>query len=395
VNTRTTPLQEHEKKLFVGRQKELSHVLGLIESGLNCAVSGSPGTGKTTFLNRLDSEIKKKYAVVRLSMPVADTAYFYKKILYALTDLIPEEHTEIKEKLAYTQEVETLIRFLFKGETHSSLEEEQMLSLLGTLLKRQELWRHQLFSIEEMRRASVKLIKAVGKKVVFLVDDLDKALGEDSPRGSVPQRLLAFFLENHEVLNSGKSVWIFSLSKDFYDDMQGFIQAEVKSGLLAIVNDIIPLPVFTENEFRELLFSRMDGIPQTFFTEDALRLFFGLAKGNPRILMFLLTQMLHAFPEKKDIVLTAADILDLLKDSLSLDEKSTAIMQRASEDSYVMAGDNRLKEATGLDTVSLALRMSDLASKKLLVVDYIDKQKIFRLPFIHGEAVSEGGKHDS
>ncbi|MBN2727511.1 ATP-binding protein [Candidatus Mcinerneyibacteriota bacterium] len=394
MNTRTTPLQEHEMALFVGRRKEKGHILTLIENGLNCAVSGNPGVGKTTFLNAISHEMKAKYPVVRISMPVVDTAYFYKKILYGLTELIPGGEEEIREKLAYTQEVETLIRFLFKGETLSSLEEEQMLSLLGTLLKRQELWRHRLFSLEEMRKASVKLIEALGKKVVFLVDDLDKALGDDVPKGTVPERLLAFFLENYEVLNAGKGVWAFSLSREFYEDMQGLLNAETKKSLLAMVNDIIPLPAFTEEEFRELLYSRLDGRPEEMFAEDALRLLFGLAKGNPRTLMFLLTRSLRAALDQESGRISAGEILSLMSDALALDEKSLAILRRASEDPYVIAGDNRLKEATALDTVSLSMRMADLASKRLLVPDYIDKQKVYRLPYIHGGSITEGGKRE-
>lgn len=394
MNTRTTPLQEHEMSLFVGRQKETGHILTLIENGLNCAVSGNPGIGKTTFLNAISHKIKEKYPVVRISMPVVDTAYFYKRILYSLTELIPKGEDDIREKLAYTQEVETLIRFLFKGETLSSLEEEQMLSLLGTLLKRQKLWRHRLFSLEEMRRASVRLIEALEKKAVFLVDDLDKALGEDIPKGAVPERLLAFFLENYEILNAGKSVWVFSLSRGFYDDMQGFLNAETKKSLLAMVNDIIPLPAFTGEEFRKLLYSRLDDRPEDFFREDALRLLFGLAKGNPRTLMFLLTRSLRMILNEKKQKISAGEILDLMSDTLSLDEKSLVILRQASEDSYVIAGDNRLKEAAGLDTVSLSMRMADLSSKKLLVPDYIDKQKVYRLPYIHGEGVTEGGKRE-
>ena len=395
MNTRTTPLQEHEMALFVGRQKETGHVLTLVESGLNCAVSGNPGIGKTTFLNALSHALKETYPVIRISMPVVDTAYFYKKILYGLTELIPGGEEEIKDKLAYTQEVETLIRFLFKGETLSSLEEEQMLSLLGTLLKRQELWRRRLFSMEEMRRASVKLINALGKKAVFLVDDLDKALGDDTPRGAVPERLLAFFLENYDVLNAGKSVWVFSLSHEFYDDMQGLLNAETKKSLLAMVNDIIPLPAFTEEEFKKLLFSRLDGQPRDHFSEDALRLLFGLARGNPRTLMFLLTRSLRMASDERKEAVTAGEVLDLLSDALSLDEKSLAILRQASEDPYVIAGDNRLKEATALDTVSLSMRMADLASKKFLVPDYIDKQKVYRLPYIHGGSITEGGKRET
>lgn len=394
MNTRTTPLQEHEMALFVGRRKEKGHILTLIENGLNCAVSGNPGAGKTTFLNAIAHEMKAKYPVVRISMPVVDTAYFYKKILYGLTELIPGGEEEIREKLAYTQEVETLIRFLFKGETLSSLEEEQMLSLLGTLLKRQELWRHRLFSLEEMRKASVKLIEALGKKVVFLVDDLDKALGDDVPKGTVPERLLAFFLENYEVLNAGKGVWAFSLSREFYEDMQGLLNAETKKSLLAMVNDIIPLPAFTEEEFRELLYSRLDGRPEEMFAEDALRLLFGLAKGNPRTLMFLLTRSLRAALDQESGRISAGEILSLMSDALALDEKSLAILRQASEDPYVIAGDNRLKEATALDTVSLSMRMADLASKRLLVPDYIDKQKVYRLPYIHGGSITEGGKRE-
>ena len=395
MNTRTTPLQEHEMALFVGRQKETGHVLTLVENGLNCAVSGNPGIGKTTFLNALSHALKETYPVIRISMPVVDTAYFYKKILYGLTELIPGGEEEIKDKLAYTQEVETLIRFLFKGETLSSLEEEQMLSLLGTLLKRQELWRRRLFSMEEMRRASVKLINALGKKAVFLVDDLDKALGDDTPRGAVPERLLAFFLENYDVLNAGKSVWVFSLSHEFYDDMQGLLNAETKKSLLAMVNDIIPLPAFTEDEFKKLLFSRLDGQPRDHFSEDALRLLFGLARGNPRTLMFLLTRSLRMASDERKEAVTAGEVLDLLSDALSLDEKSLAILRQASEDPYVIAGDNRLKEATALDTVSLSMRMADLASKKFLVPDYIDKQKVYRLPYIHGGSITEGGKRET
>ena len=395
MNTRTTPLQEHEMALFVGRQKETGHVLTLVENGLNCAVSGNPGIGKTTFLNALSHTLKETYPVIRISMPVVDTAYFYKKILYGLTELLPGGEEEIKDKLAYTQEVETLIRFLFKGETLSSLEEEQMLSLLGTLLKRQELWRRRLFSMEEMRRASVKLINALGKKAVFLVDDLDKALGDDTPRGAVPERLLAFFLENYDVLNAGKSVWVFSLSHEFYDDMQGLLNAETKKSLLAMVNDIIPLPAFTEEEFKKLLFSRLDGQPRDHFSEDALRLLFGLARGNPRTLMFLLTRSLRMASDERKEAVTAGEVLDLLSDALSLDEKSLAILRQASEDPYVIAGDNRLKEATALDTVSLSMRMADLASKKFLVPDYIDKQKVYRLPYIHGGSITEGGKRET
>ena len=381
--------------LFVGRQKETGHVLTLVENGLNCAISGNPGIGKTTFLNALSHTLKETYPVIRISMPVVDTAYFYKKILYSLTELIPGGEEEIKDKLAYTQEVETLIRFLFKGETLSSLEEEQMLSLLGTLLKRQELWRRRLFSMEEMRRASVKLINALGKKAVFLVDDLDKALGDDTPRGAVPERLLAFFLENYDVLNAGKSVWVFSLSHEFYDDMQGLLNAETKKSLLAMVNDIIPLPAFTEDEFKKLLFSRLDGQPRDHFSEDALRLLFGLARGNPRTLMFLLTRSLRMASDERKEAVTAGEVLDLLSDALSLDEKSLAILRQASEDPYVIAGDNRLKEATALDTVSLSMRMADLASKKFLVPDYIDKQKVYRLPYIHGGSITEGGKRET
>jgi hypothetical protein len=130
------------------------------------------------------------------------------------------------------------------------------------------------------------------------------------------------------------------------------------------------------------------------FAEDALRLLFGLAKGNPRTLMFLLTRSLRAALDEESERISAGEILSLMSDALALDEKSLAILRQASEDPYVIAGDNRLKEATALDTVSLSMRMGDLASKRLLVPDYIDKQKVYRLPFIHGGSITEGGKRE-
>ncbi len=387
-HAKTLPLRGDEREMFVGRTEELSYVKEMLESGLNCAISGHPGIGKTTFLNILESELMPTYTVIRLSIPSTDPETFYKKLLFALTtcfaDTIPPS---IREKLLYTQEMMTLSRGLLYGETLGEKEERKILSFMREVIKNPDEHQARLYTLEELRAACIDIISSIQKKLIIIIDDMDKVFARSvhEPRDQV-ERLYLFLTELGDVIHIPKSVWLFSLHGDIYEQLEKYVLMQNDSILLSFINDIIPLKPFTPEESKKICDNRTGVDVFSYFTHAAFRLMLAVSKGNPRLLLYTAAKALKYAGQD---TVTTDSLLAALRANLPMDIRDLMILKCAAEKPFIIAGDPELRETVGLDTISISQRLSELTNKRLLINDYDDSQKVYRLVYVHDAFTEE------
>ncbi len=381
MKTYTTPLGPDEKELFVGRTRELEITERLLLKGLNCGIASSPGMGKSSFVNRVSRDLAQDMNVIALKIPAADHAYFFKRMLYELTSG-DGGAPGLRERLLYTQEVETMFRFLVNGNTRSHAEEGKALDLLAAVLKKGFGKDRHILSTHEMRNASKNILKDMDRPTLVIVDDLDKGLSGKDKNGTV-RRMVDFFMEVSDLFLTEKVSWLVTLPEAAAVSYADLEEDESKTQILSVINDIVELKPYSPEEFVNLLENRLGGDPGKYLDDPAARLSVALSKGNPRTLMYILTRVFSSSDEKAGV----DRVLDVIGPSLGVDTKSLFILKRAAEEPYITAGDAAIKSATSLDSASVSIRMSDLAGRNLLLPDYMDKQKIFRLPYVHGRSI--------
>lgn len=382
MHVKTLPLRGDEREMFVGRTEELANVRDLLESGLNCAISGQPGIGKTSFLNVLEADLSTTYAIIRLSIPTTDPETFYKKLLFALTvqyvDII--DHT-IREKLLYTQEIMTLARGLLYGETLGEKEERKIINFMREFIKSPEEQQIRVYTLEELRAACASILSSLEKKLIIIVDDTDKVFARSvlEPCDQV-ERLYLFFTELTDVIHTPKTAWLFSLHGEMFEQLEKYVLMQNDSILLSFINDIIPLKPFTPEESKHICNNRIGADVFSLFTESAFRLMLAVSKGNPRLLLYTAAKAVkHAGNEK----VTIDSLLTALRANLPMDIRDLMILKCAAEKPFITAGDPELRETVGLDTISISQRLSELTNKRLLINDYDDSQKVYRLVYVH------------
>ena len=84
--------------------------------------------------------------------------------------------------------------------------------------------------------------------------------------------------------------------------------------------------------------------------------------------------------------------METIKRLFSIDEKSNTIIQYVSRKSFVFSGDKTLQHETNLDSVSLTMRLKELANKKLVTSEIVNQKKAYWLSYIHDESVLDGGE---
>ncbi len=386
-NGKTALLSETENDLFIGRNDDYNRIFDLIESGCNCAVAGQPGIGKTSMLKRLERQLSEKYTVIYLSMPTTDPEMFLRKLLFSLSvayaDTIPSEY---RGKLLYTQEIQTLARGLLYGETLGEREEKKILSFLRELIKTDEEIPYRLFTAEDMKQVCGKILSDIPKKLVIIVDDLDKVFSRsiNESRDQV-ERLYLFLTEISDLLHMPKTVWLLSLHGEIFENLEKYVFIQNDSVLLSYINEIIPLKPFSVEESRKILEKRASGKVFDIFSRGAFRLLLACSKGNPRLLIYAASKTIKY---TTDTPVSIDDCIAALRANLSLDPRDLMILKNAAEKPYINAGDGDLRESVGLDTISIGQRLTELANKRFLISDYDDKQKIYRLVYVH-DAYSE------
>ena len=328
-NGKTALLSETENDLFIGRNDDYNRIFDLIESGCNCAVAGQPGIGKTSMLKRLERQLSEKYTVIYLSMPTTDPEMFLRKLLFSLSvayaDTIPSEY---RGKLLYTQEIQTLARGLLYGETLGEREEKKILSFLRELIKTDEEIPYRLFTAEDMKQVCGKILSDIPKKLVIIVDDLDKVFSRsiNESRDQV-ERLYLFLTEISDLLHMPKTVWLLSLHGEIFENLEKYVFIQNDSVLLSYINEIIPLKPFSVEESRKILEKRASGKVFDIFSRGAFRLLLACSKGNPRLLIYAASKTIKY---TTDTPVSIDDCIAALRANLSLDPRDLMILKNAA-----------------------------------------------------------------
>ena len=386
---KTLPIRENELDLFENRAEEADYIYELLKSTKNCAISGNKGIGKTSFFNLINSKLKKDFKTVFISVPSLDKTYFYRKLLNKIIyNNFEYNFKNSKRKLSFSQQIETLAKLLLKGENIGEIQEKKVFNFISSLINENKKFRDNLLSTEEIHSILFNFFESLNERIIILVDDLDKIEIDETAKNN---KIYNFLIEISELINQQNLTWLFSINKDLHKKIEKDLMDNESNSIFSFLNDVVNLEPFSVNNFKNLLFKRLNEDELENYTDDALRLIFAISKGNPRLLMYMIIKTLKYKKIKKSKKIDSSVVMETVKKLFSIDEKSSSIMQYVSRKSFVFSGDKTLQHKTNLDSVSLTMRLKELSGKKLVSSEIVNKKKAYWLSYIHDESILNGG----
>lgn len=387
---KTLPIRESELDQFVNRKNESYYILGLLKSYKNCAISGRKGIGKTSFLNLIKNKISKNYLTIFISIPSLDITYFYRKLL---NNIVSKNYKynfdDAKRKLKFSQQIETLAKLLLKGENIGEIQEKKVFNFISSLVDENKKFKKNLLSTEQMHLIIKNFFNSLEKNIFIIVDDIDKISIDESTKNN---KIYNFLIEIADILNIDNVTWLFSINRKLHKKIEKELLDNESNSIFSFLNDLINLEPFPVEELRNILFKRMSKEELNQFTDSAFRLIFAISKGNPRVLMHMLLKTMKYKKIKEFKEVDERVVVSTIDDIYSIDNKSSKILEYIGNKSFLFANDRTLQEITKLDSVSLTMRLKELAAKNLITSEIVNRKKAYWLSYIHNERVLKGDK---
>ncbi|TYB31245.1 MAG: AAA family ATPase [Candidatus Mcinerneyibacterium aminivorans] len=387
---KTLPIKESELDQFVNRENEINYILGLLRSFKNCAISGNKGIGKTSFLNLIKNKIEEDFSTIFISAPSLDKTYFYRKLMNQIISKKYEYNfEETKKKLRFSQQIETLAKLLLKGENIGEIQEQKVFNFISSLVDENKNFKKNLLSTEQMHDIIYDFFCSLNEKVFIFVDDIDKITIDKLSKNN---KIYNFLIELSDLLNLDNITWIFSINKKLHTKIENDLMNNESNSIFSFLNDLINLEYFSVKEFKKILFKRINKEEINNYTNSALRMIFAIAKGNPRLLMYMLIKTLKYKKINNYEKVDEKTVINTVNNIYSIDKKSSQIMEYISKKSFIFPGDKTLQQITKLDSVSLNMRLKELVNKNLITSEIVNKKKAYWLSYIHDESILKGVK---
>jgi len=334
----TLPLRQEQLAFFIGHQEEVDRLKDGIFSHENCALVGEPGSGKSSLMERVRAEMKRDCQVVSVGVPVADGAYFLRELLQQLL-------VSLNRKL--------LKRVNFRS--------------LGMELRREG----DRLSKSKLKTMVMPLLQGYSKPLVIFVDDLEKVKADVERHLNRTDATMVLLGEMKEVLELENVSFVLSLQKEFYGHVERMMASSGETTLLGLIKNIIEIKPLSDSECRRLLKERMTSESawkdsEEVFAESAIRFAISRCEGNPRKLLFFLSEAIYNAYRRKAKTVSFEDLFAFLNRFYRLDDTHQKLLEYLSEHDAVSYDDAGITKALPVDGKSIARRLESLLAKGYL-----------------------------
>jgi Cdc6-like AAA superfamily ATPase len=330
------------ERLFVDRDMEIKQLLNALdgrEGGVVYGISGMRGVGKSTVLNKVLEEMRKKDSIVFKVMASGTFAEldFLQKLLTDVCDQIDlkkasknlkKEVVKLKANLLYNEKraekesSEASIRAsikasfvsLFGSEIGSELK-EGMEKQIETTLKP---YSPSTITREILQFLSFLKKETKTKHIVIGIDETDKCRFEEA------EKLLDSV---KAVLATENSHFVFVGTLDFHKNfIQVFSKREEEATLSSIFENIIKIPPLDNDKIIDIINKRLSYYSimeksRNPFSKEALEVILDMAEGNPKQLMRLCSEGFTYFGDKGEEI-KAEDLVQYFKNKEYIAELS-------------------------------------------------------------------------
>jgi len=311
------------QKLFVDREKEIKLVRNTLTGsggGVVYGISGTRGSGKSTVLNKVLSDVRAENGlIVKVKASGIFTELdFLRKLLTDICDQIemerlPEEVTmeinRLKTNLLYNEKIaegkanEASIRASIKASFLSFLSSEIGSEVKEKMERKIEKQLKQ-YSKSTLTREIEQFLSYLRKqtKYDYMVIGIDET---DKCRFEVAEELLESV---KTVLGTEHCHFVFVGTKEFYDNFsRAFRGQEEEATLASIFNDIILIRNFADEQIlkiidKRLVYYSLERKPKNPFSEKATQVILDLANGNPKQAMRLCSESFMYFGDEGEII---------------------------------------------------------------------------------------------
>lgn len=341
-------LNGEDSQRFVDRDYLLKYFKAAVQGGNSCAIIGSPGSGKSSFLIKLMEELKKSAYCdyLQFSFPPDEheksRLHFLRAILRSILYLIMNEEELLKlydkneielerKRLEYSIIIEN------HSKTQKSIEGGFEAGIKNDLLKMlipvdisshvdatrtQEVEKGETFDFpghneNTLYDAIVKLTRKLDEPIVLLIDELDKVGRFPLETPEWDKEVIKILELSREIMANEKLVMVFSLQNELYEKLVKAEKGEYNVSILGLINLFEKLEGF-DLEFagaavaRSLEFAGYAKPRENLIEKGVLEIILEVVKGNPRLFMTYLNKLyLKAFVLKQPTI-----TLELLKDYL-------------------------------------------------------------------------------
>jgi type II secretory pathway predicted ATPase ExeA len=334
----TLALQPHNLGFFVGRTATAERLSAALHALHNVGVAGMPGTGKSSLLQVVRKGISRDFHVVSIGVPVDDAAYFLRELLRELLlNLPPDKKLPLK---AWSRRLE-----------------EEKLS------------KNAVLSMVKARVARLK------KPLLVFADDLEKIQGDRVTHLTRFERTLQVLEELKPVFELPNVAFAVSLQDEFHAKIRDVVKDGADPTVLGLFKNVIRVEPFPPSELRHLVEVRLSGAgwkggSDLFFESEAMILALAFARGNPRRLMYLLSEATDRAFLRRGKRVEFKDLFETVNEHLRLDLVCKKLLYFLAKSGRAMAANKDLQGFMGLDAVSINRRFDILSRNGL--VDKVD-----------------------
>lgn len=279
------PLADENLDRFVNQTQPLKKLILSLEMGRNCGIIGDFGSGKSSFLRKLETELISKSHPAKyfqVNLPVDDYSrtrlVFLRNTLRNLLVVILEnenlkqqysdeeliiEVNRLEFSITYENQDKDLKRF--RGEISGSVKQNLLSMLIPAELKAtlvaesgKETSEKGTINIpvhnENTLLDSIFLLAdKLEQPVIMLIDEFDKIGRKDMSSPQWDIQLMQVLELSREIMNTEKLLFVFSLQKELYQKLQEARQGTGDSSLLGLINDYEKLNVFDLDFAKEVV----------------------------------------------------------------------------------------------------------------------------------------------
>ena len=328
----TMALPEGRLADFVGRGIQADRLAAALFALHNVAVAGEPGSGKSSLLQLVRSRIPKDFHVVSIGVPVDDPAYLLQELLQELTSVLPSPRTlRVSGKRP-------------KGD--------------ASALK--------FSALTQVKR----LVAEARKPVLMFVDDLEKIQGDRVAHLTRSERTLQVLERLKGLFEMPNAALALSLQDEFHAKVREVVKAGADPTVLGLFKTVVRVEPLAPPELRQVVERRLQGAgwkkrTDEFFDPETLNLAVALSHGNPRRLMFLLSEALDRAFLRRGPRVEYQDLFEAMNEHLDLDQVCKKLLFFLAKSGRAMASNLDLQAFMGLDSVSLNRRFEILVKTRL------------------------------
>ncbi len=362
-------------------------------TGENFGIAGHFGTGKTSVLNYLEefAEKKKLGAVIRVGETLCNEDVFYRKLMYALLEkklvkkVFGTPIAEIEKKVYSTQSLEDFLRSLIYYEPRKQLDHSRVIQLYKEYLKESlDMTRETDFILNTytIRNLVIEILRNSPKRVLIFIDDYDKFTVDPLSREGGENRLGLFLSSLKEITELSKTTWVFALPQTYYEKFSTRIPFENELNFLGMFTEMFTALNFNLGEVRKFLIIKAEKLGiflNDLIEESAVKMLYVLTKGNPKMINYLIKNALYSVSIRKGKKINIGDMLSIMKNGEEYDDKDIIICRYIAETGQSFSNDKALLKDVGIENVNLMIRLERLKKKDILVSDFHEGIKYFKL----------------